>query len=680
MYLAFLVAVVLLFLPGCAVIRAIDVCSQIPLAIVMAPAVSAAYYGILGVLYSRIGVTASPISMLAPAIVILVVDVFLSHKNNEKVLPISRQALGFVALYAAVGTCIGWYVFVRSLPGFDSMVEQYDVVFHANLIRHFIDTGNFSCLGIDVSVLGAGFYGGNSSGFYPAAWHELVALVTMTRGVSLTESMNAVNWAICGVAFPVGMLGLFMFIFKKDRQSILLGSVVPVAFTTFPWRDLLWGPIFSNTAAFCCAPAVAVALIIAITPSEYAKHISKLIACGVLGVIGLGVLQPNAVFAIGVFAASYVVHVLITSDSKPLHTEKEKGLRKVRCNRIVSVIVFLLICMLIWALLYVSPLMRNVVNYSWPSYSTLTQAFINVLTQSYMMGNGYVTYPQLLLATVILLGLVAVFFRRDLRWLILPNAFFVASFIMNVSSDGFIKHFLTGFWYTDPNRIAAICAITVMPFAAIGLSLLTTWMRMLVIKYSDFSKTACRLLPGFAVTLIFLLANFYPSYVNPTDGRSVTTAFAAIRGSFSAAYAKSAAYSQAEEDFVKKAMEIVPDGDLVINYPGDGSVAAYGFDGLNVVYNQIENGNAAAQSCDSVESQLIRTSLYQIATNNDVRKVVDEIGARYVILLSNDDGGTSINGTFVPDDWGGVSRIDDDTPGFQVIMSQGNMRLYEIEG
>lgn len=681
MYIGFLLAIVFLFLPGFALVRAFSIRMSLPLSVSMAPVVSAAYYGVLGILYSYIGITSSPFTMLVPAAALLIIELILHIRKGRCHILSDWGTVGAIALYAAVGTCIGWYVFVRSLPSYSGMVEQYDAIFHANLVRRFIATGDFSCMGIDIGTLDSPFYGSSTTGFYPVAWHEVVALVTMSDNMASTMmAMNAVNWAYCSVVFPVGILGLFMVLFKDDRQTILIGSIVPVAFTAFPWRDLLWGPIFPNLASFCSAPAVALAFLVLFSPMAEVKDRGKLLAAGIMGIIGLGMLQPNAVFAVAVFVVFYIMHVMNSPEGYRCLPQHSKDRQYSAFSRRLQSLLLLVACIAVWTLLYRSSFMQGVVSYSaWVSYTTAAQSFINILVQAYMKGMNYYTFPQLCLAAIVLLGIAVALLRRETRWLIVPYGFFCIAFIINVSTDGFLKRYLTGFWYSDPNRIAAICAIMAMPLAAIGLSVICTWAHAVISRYSDLPEKLHGPLSALLTAAVFLLMNFYPNYIDPENSAAVTTAFGEIRSQYATAYAKTAPYSEAEEAFVQECLSILPPDAIVINDPSDGSVAAYGFDGLNVVYNQIETGLRASDSEDSPESQLIRTSLVNIGSDAAVQKAVADTAARYVILLSKDDGNTSVTEHFVSEQWSGISGIDDETPGFKLLLADGDMRLYEIE-
>lgn len=50
-------------------------------------------------------------------------------------------------------------------------------------------------------------------------------------------------------------------------------------------------------------------------------------------------------------------------------------------------------------------------------------------------------------------------------------------------------------------------------------------------------------------------------------------------------------YSTKEKDFVNRAMEMIPDGSLVINSPEDGSLFAYGVNGINTYFRHPTTGS-----------------------------------------------------------------------------------------
>ena len=72
--------------------------------------------------------------------------------------------------------------------------------------------------------------------------------------------------------------------------------------------------------------------------------------------------------------------------------------------------------------------------------------------------------------------------------------------------------------------------------------------------------------------------------------------------------------------------------------------------------------------------------LYQVGEYASVRKSVDEIGDEYVLQLDSDRSAapTYYKFTYAPVEWQGVTRINDDTPGFETVLARADMRLYRI--
>ena len=84
------------------------------------------------------------------------------------------------------------------------------------------------------------------------------------------------------------------------------------------------------------------------------------------------------------------------------------------------------------------------------------------------------------------------------------------------------------------------------------------------------------------------------------------------------------------------------------------------------------------------ESILLRTSLVDIAYDDDVKEAARLMNVGYVLKL--DSGGLGAEESTLDDDqavyaeseFQGINSINDDTPGFDLVLSEGDMRLYRI--
>ena len=77
----------------------------------------------------------------------------------------------------------------------------------------------------------------------------------------------------------------------------------------------------------------------------------------------------------------------------------------------------------------------------------------------------------------------------------------------------------------------------------------------------------------------------------------------------------------------------------------------------------------------------VRMSLDEYASDSEVRDAVASTGARYVLVLDMDGERTDERrflSSYYPEQWEGINELTDDTPGFKVLLAEGDMRLYEL--
>ena len=134
-----------------------------------------------------------------------------------------------------------------------------------------------------------------------------------------------------------------------------------------------------------------------------------------------------------------------------------------------------------------------------------------------------------------------------------------------------------------------------------------------------------------------------------------------------------------EELFLKKVSDTISNDDLIINIPDDGSVFAFGGYDLNTYYRR---SGVAAIGAESEDSKIIRLGLNEYANNLDVKEAVERSGAKYLLVLDqgeDKEGDRYWFGHYNSTEWVGIDAITDETPGFKVVLAEGDMRLYEIE-
>lgn len=130
-----------------------------------------------------------------------------------------------------------------------------------------------------------------------------------------------------------------------------------------------------------------------------------------------------------------------------------------------------------------------------------------------------------------------------------------------------------------------------------------------------------------------------------------------------------------DSEFLKNVEAITGTHDLVINDPNDGSVYAYGLDNINTYYRRF----FAPKNNDTSDS--IRTRLADISFDKQVKDAVKSINAKYVLVLDydfNGESGTKYFDFYERDDWKGIHNINENTPGFELVLTEGSRRLYRI--
>lgn len=553
-------------------------------------------------------------------------------------------------LYVGVSACVALMVFGIGLDGASSVFQENDCFYHLNMVRQYLDTGMF--------YRAAG-------GFYPQAWHGVVAFCAGAVGGNVGIAVNAVNFVLVAVVFPAGMY-LFLSRVVKDERIVRWGALCVPAFTAFPWGFLVFGPLYPNLLGYALLPVAMYLFVRALERrggfvDRIVGFAPFLLACAVLGLA-----HPNAVFTGIALLTPYGAVEVFRAVGECLSCEETRR----RSVSFASGCAFIVGVVLIWTVLFRSPLFAGVVDFVWDSYLSPKQA----VTSAVLLSLTKASAPQVILAGFVLCGAVRCMYVREHRWIVAAYALAIVMYVVCVSGEGILKHYLTGFWYTDPFRVAALVALAAMPLAMFGLEAVFS------VLLGLFRSAAClivgreRFIAG-VFALLFCAFVFWPSFEMPKNGH-IVTGFGALEELFSQGNSLAAGanpYDLSERRFIEDVGQCVPEDAVILNIPFDGSNYAYGLDGVEMYFNGwygfVDDG-----STDS----LIRTGLSDISSDKRVRDAVRATGAQYVLLLDQGSDGAGLYYLYDAAQWGGIASVDDDTPGFEVVLAQGDMRLYRI--
>lgn len=676
------VIILALYVPGYLFFRALRV-SRI-FSVGCAPLYSIALYAILPIVYEKLGIFCTWTVLAPPTLLIAIALLLICNRRNEQRYgnpSIDRPWLIF-ALYLVAGLIACWFILVSGLGDFDTFYNRHDNSTHLNAIRAFIDSGNWSSMGMNVyltSPENAQPFD-SSAVFYPSAWHDVVALAVSVANCPEAVGVNAFNAVITGVIYPTTMFLLMLYLNRGDRLALVAGAFVTPAFNAFPWYFFLKGPLVGNMLSYALVPAVCVAFVaLCKAAKKRAGFIATFFFVALISCIALGLSQPNGLFTFYIFAVSFLGHQLWE-----FLVANYRDRRYSRTKVILTACGFVLAVVALWFIAYKVPTFSSVVNYRYASDNGLDSfnTLYNVLSLGLVP-----SLPQWLLAALVFIGSLALLAKRR-PWMLFPPAFFaVAYFFARAFYEKAPRQYIAGFWYSDPTRLAGALAIFLVPIISLGLAATLRLIVQLTEKLASANgPMVLGAKPRVAIIALLLAAfcsyAYFPNYTPNIwdEDKKVSTPIGNVRERIADEYDtnREQVYSAEERAFVRKVMETIPEGTLVLNQPQDGSVFAYGLDGLNTYFR-----SAGSQDYNAT-ADTIRQEMDRIATDQSVQEAVASTGAEYLLLLDQgvpyEDGKwlSTYHENYLPL-WAGLNSITDETPGLELVLSEGDdMRLYKI--
>ena len=666
-----LVQLAFLVVPGYLLLRAFG--NQRLFSLVVSPIISSALICALCIVYSKCGISSSCLSVFVPISVVsgiaCVAGLLIRRHGKIQYQGDSRVRWLVLMGYVAFGVLVGAFVFLSAIDDPNNFVQRFDNYMHLNAIRGFVETGSMTVFGVSpyVSAADAAISPYGIGGFYPAGWYILTALSLTVVPASVAVAENASLFVFVSVVFPAGVFLLLDRFREGGVKFHVYGAIASMAFIAFPWNLLEFGPIYPNAVGLALFPQAAVLFMELV---EASSGLGKRIVDGcffVLGIFSVAIIQTNVVFVLIIFLLPFLVSTLYRMGVPEGASVAESGLRK--RNLLICVLLVLCVCAL-WCALYVTPMFQNMKAYGWVSSMSRSQALSNL-----MVLKTADAPPQVFLAIVVIAGFVYMYREKKHRWLLVSYAIMAVMTFLGESVDNVVKFVLDTFCYSDTRRLWAFLAVFGMPIATYGFMAIESFVRGLFTKND--AKRNVPWVPAMII-LVFCVCNFAPQNALLGQSKPYNDPFDMVREMIAvAAVGEEVGLTDDERAFVDEVVETLPEGTLVMNMPTDGSMYVYGTEGLRVYYRVPSSYATAGESDDA---KLLRLHLCEIANRSDVKEVVEKLGMDYLLLLDVGDDADSNWKTYGddPELWSGMSSIDDDTPGFEVVLSEGDMRLYRI--
>ncbi|NYI25267.1 DUF6541 family protein [Aeriscardovia aeriphila] len=593
---------------------------------------------------------------------------------------------------------------VSRFDGPDSFVQNYDVPWHYSIIKWFMEKGDFSATRSGAVVPTEG------GTFYPTGWHALVALTAMLTGASIPLAANAINTIVICVVWPISVYALIRWVMRKPpvQQLWPLAFLLSGAFAAFPWRFMSFGPLYSNMFSNVMLPVLLLFGLVIFSPQSSWSTRFHILPLFALTAVGSAMAQPNVIFTTAVILAVYVVFRIPAYCSAALTHQSVAA--RVAMSVVIEVL-FLSVVAVVWKFLYGLEFLQRTVTFTWPHFLRIRYALLNMFAVS-AAGGAVAWAPQYILMVLVTVGAIWTLWHRQYLWITASYAVFAGFWVLSASQDNDVKHLLTGFWYTDHYRLAAATVFSGIFLAAFGLSVILLGLAKIVMKghlSSAHNIASSRsenndaennelvaLISGntrrshiaavcvVLFTAVCLLVNMVPSFTLAGDHHQL--GFEDVIEHLedgNKATGKLRSYTQEERQFVKKVKAIVGNS-VVLNQPYDGSAFMYALDNVNIFFKAFDANWMGHPSNDMWP---IMQRLYDYSTDAQVRAAVKKSGARYVLLMDrheyrfdkNDGYWHGYTNSYMASMWTGFDKLKPSTPGFTLVLEEGNNRLYRID-
>ncbi|WP_319805279.1 DUF6541 family protein [Microbacterium sp. YJN-G] len=356
--------------------------------------------------------------------------------------------LGWI-LVAITGAAalLAWRV-VAVFGGSEAISQTFDNVFHLNAVRYILDAGSASSLDVG-GLTGA-------MGFYPAVWHATAALAVQLAGVSVPAAVQAVTLVVCAAVWPLSAMLLTSALFGSSRAVLLSTAVVVTAIPAFPLLMMDYGVLYPFQLSLALLPAALAFTVRMLAQRKPGDGASGWWVFSLLGTLpGLMLSHPGGFVAW--LALSVPLFFLFFLRQGRAAVTVRSRLAVAACAAAYLGAGYLLIKVL-------RPALEARL---WPPVMSTSAALWQVASVSAFTGVSAV-----LIAVAVIAGGILVVLKRSPAlwasfgiWAVGGLLFVVAASI----DHWLVRDTLTGSWYNNWPRLAAVFAVAVVPLAVAGL-------------------------------------------------------------------------------------------------------------------------------------------------------------------------------------------------------------------
>ena len=647
-----------LFLPG--LLLSLAAGARLVVAVATAPVVSFGLVTVISRVTTGTDLAWQPLTFaIAVLLVALVVglvrrvlrgsglDARLPWRAVEPVRPAPPREQVLVLAAGAAAALLGTATAIRGMGGLTAVNQGFDALFHVNAVTLITETRD-----ADPAAVNAVNHFTAGSTYYPDAFHALAALVA-DFGINPVVATNALVAAIPAV-LAVGLAGL-LWQLGMLRHAVV-APFIAVSIGAFP-TDVMWrGPIWPFALGLALVPAMVTLLVGAL--EQRSRGLAGLAVVGAAGVL---LVHPSAALAAGIFAAAFLVQRWVT-----------------RQGRVLTDIVPLLVISLLTVVLALPAVVTALTNsgngaaYDHPAVQNAGEAVGELLLFNYAA-----PLPQVWLFVLLVIGLANVRRMARLVWWPLSGAFFAVLMAMAAAYDSRIVALLTGPWWNDRFRFAAMATLGLGMLATHGVVVLADWL----------TSAATRIVPA-ARRRTSVAASDRPSV---GAGRrtavvrwgalvAVLAVFGVLSNGFYSEYNRSrmqlqfapgtgGSVTEPELEAMEEIAGLAGPDQVVMNDPSDGSAWMWAMHGVRPMFGQAVLTPIRPALEPDQDAALTRFNC--LDSSPEIRRIVEEYNIEYVYVGE---------GFIIPtmERAPGLRGLSD-VESLQLVFDNGGAQIYRID-
>lgn len=517
------------------------------------------------------------------------------------------------------------------------LVDSTDAVAHLNRIRAFLDTANFSSL---------------RAPSYPSGFHDIAATaMQVLPRLDIVEAANLTALTTAAVIWPLGCVALARQCFGRSPVVLLGAGLASATFTSFPFILLGWGVLWPNLLATALLPGVLVPALVATGTLPATAQLTRPVAgaAALLAVPGLTLSHPNGLVSLAMIVA---LGLMTAAGNRALHSS---GRPRARALALLAALVTAVGA----GLVVVPRLSRQVADtqsYDFAAAQPVGAALADGLLLSLQVGG-----PPWGLLLVVLAGGVACALRPERRWIVVTHLACLVLFALAATSRTPFGVLLTGYWYNDKVRLAALATVPALLLAVAGIAVLASGLQRALTAHTRSARPgagATRVLPSAVVTSALVL------FVVATVGLDHAETTGLTARYYRPPQPDRVLLTAAENADLAHLAAHIPEGVVTAGVPANGSSFLYAFHDRPVLFDSLLLN-------PDPDSALIAMHLKDVLRRGDVCAALRRMNVQYAVTgpvrywLSLSDRTT------------GLAALGG-TTGFEEVDRAGRYRLYRI--